>query len=67
MNDADRARIKELLASATERLTRDQETARAWLIGLGIYTEDGQLTAEFGGIDRTGEELPMRQTHARAE
>lgn len=44
--------IVELMKRKTKEITSTPETARNWLISLGVYNEDGSLTPEFGGQGR---------------
>lgn len=53
MNLAERnAKIIEAIRATTKEATRTPETARAFLIAEGIYTEDGELAPEYGGPPR---------------
>ena len=57
MTDAESRRhraIKALIAKSTAANTVSQEVARETLIKEGIYTEKGQLSAEFGGPCKKG-------------
>lgn len=49
------ARIKKIIHDRTEEICKSPESARAYLISLGIYTEDGKLTPRYGG-----EEIEMK-------
>lgn len=44
--------IVELMKRKTKEIARTPEAARKWLISLGVYNEDGNLTPEFGGQGR---------------
>lgn len=52
MIDAERrAAIEELIATYTKTHGATKQSARAALIREGLYTEDGELSPEFGGKD----------------
>ena len=44
-----RAKVLEAIRVGTIKHAATQETARAYLISLGIYYEDGRLRPEYGG------------------
>ena len=41
--------FRDTLQKMLDEITRTPETARAYLVELGIATEDGKLTKEYGG------------------
>jgi hypothetical protein len=49
LTDAGRARIMEVIRRNTAEALASPETARRRLIDGGFYTEDGQLTEQYGG------------------
>jgi hypothetical protein len=49
MTREQRAALMALMERQTRINTASQEVARAFFIGQGIYTEDGDLTSEYGG------------------
>lgn len=50
MTDTERnAKIKRLIEKHTAANTVSRDVARRTLIAEGIYTEDGELAAEYGG------------------
>lgn len=55
MTNEERNRIiLEKMRKFTEEMTREpgaKERCRAYLIGLGIYNEDGSLHKDYGGED----------------
>ncbi|MBI5129115.1 MAG: hypothetical protein HZA66_06715 [Rhodopseudomonas palustris] len=52
MTDQKRAAIRELIERQTLLKTASKEVAREFLVREGIYTEDGNLSPRFGGVDR---------------
>ena len=47
-----RAVIKQLIAKHTKKSTASRKVARDVLIKEGIYTKDGELRVEYGGVSR---------------
>lgn len=49
MTDQERAHLLEVLAKQKQFHQANPDEANAFLARTGIYTEDGQLTPEYGG------------------
>jgi hypothetical protein len=47
-----RAKVMEALEDHKKKASADPEYSRRFLIGTGIYTEDGELAPEYGGPKR---------------
>ena len=41
--------LAKAIRDGTEKITRTPETAKAYLVELGVVTPDGKLTPEYGG------------------
>ena len=41
--------LSQAIREGTKKITRTPETAKAYLVELGVVTPDGKLTPEYGG------------------
>lgn len=48
-SDAQREAIKKMIEQHTKTVTASKKAARDSLIKAGFYTQDGKLTARYGG------------------
>jgi len=58
MTNKQRAALLELMERQTRLKTASKEVAREFLVRQGICTEDGVLTPEYGGPDRSAPANP---------
>lgn len=55
MTEAERQAIRDMLRRRAEERTRTPELARQWLIEEGLYTGEGALKPQYGGVSAEDE------------
>lgn len=50
LNQKDADYYRKVLKAHTKKICKTKESARAYLIKLGIYNEDGTITSEYGEV-----------------